>query len=215
MRLLGVLFSLFLFSFSSSAVQVPDVVCDVLVTNTMVSLEAKSTHEGLCLSDYMLKRDFAFKSLSENQAGATIIINDPEKMYFNDSFLFQVAEAKKNPLEDEGRLAIVQKIVSLFFSELKNKHGSCELKLYSDQKRLMLADFKQFARKAEDLPGTRLMLTRDDVKNPSWELECPNAKNEKEISKSGNYFFLFVDVYQNKAEKRFKGHVAELLFSLN
>lgn len=216
MGLFGVLFSTLLLSFSTASAKFQEADCEFVVTKTMIPIDKKTSHQNLCLRDYMINRDLAFHSLSETQQGSIIFVKNDKTMQFDDMLLFELPKQNGKPLENQGRLELVKLILGSFFSELKNSYGSCELKLYSDSKELTLADFKESARDADGQPGTRLMLRKDDVANPRWELICPLESGDKEVVKSGDYFFIFVDVYENTGEnEKLKGHLSRFLFSLN
>lgn len=185
--------------------------CPLEVTKTM---HANLAGPGLgCIDEYFSSRNLGQISLGESEhTGKQFIFRDSADMVFDEHILFRLSE-QSAPLEQEGRKKIAQEIFQFYLSSLKNDAGKCELQLYSGEKRLGLADFKEFERSLADQPGSRIMLTKEDVAQPSWKLIC-QENGQAKIEKEGKYFFLFVDVYENKTLQNTRDHLAYYLFSL-
>ncbi len=206
MKFWGFLVSLFFVTVESSA-------CDFQITKTAGQLNSQTHHKDLCLQDYFQQRNLGFQSLSRDAVNY-VIISDLEKMYFDDMLLFEMPHQKGIPLEKAGRLKWVKEIYIQYFASLKNEYGACSLRLYSGKELLSLNDFIPTERDVNGQPGSRLMLTKDDIQNPSWELACPSATGAMEVSKKGKYFFMFVDIYENKNLTQTQTHFSQFLFSL-
>ncbi|MBY0383621.1 hypothetical protein K2X05_00555 [bacterium] len=182
--------------------------CDFNVVKSIVPLEQKTQFSELCLNDYFEKRDLAFQSLSDETMK---IVPDAETLVFDDMILFETN--KTLPLEENGRLELVEQIFNQYMSNLKAYNGLCELQIYSGEQKLSLNDFLILQRTEGGQPGTRRQLTKDDVASPSWKLLCPNQEGQPYVLKSGKYFFVFVDVYENKTFTSTKSHLAKFMFS--
>ena len=136
-------------------------------------------------------------------------------MQYDDMILFNLPNQDGTSLGESGRLALVKNLLAVYFKSLKNEHGSCDLSLYEGTQLLKLENFKLIARTIDGNPGTRLMLTKDDVKNPSWKMLCPNENGIFNVAKSGNYFFIFADVHENVTISTTTTHFSQFLFSFH
>ncbi len=201
-----VLLSLLLASFSTTAFA-----CEIEVTKTM---HERLAGPGLgCLETYFESRNLAEISLGENEHNGTpYLFKDPMDMTFDEHILIRLPSIS-TPLGKEKRKSVAQSIFRTYLKSLKFNGESCHLQLYSDEKILGLDDFIDFERSLSNQPGSRIMLTKDDVSNPSWKLTCGNLENEK-VVKEGKYFFLFVDLYENTDPLKLKDHLSYYLFSL-
>lgn len=209
MKFLGLLFSILLVGFSSHA-------CDFQIDKIAVPLKDMTIQSPICLEDYFIARDFANYSQGFDRRGNLEIIQDAENIYFNDMLLFSLPGKEKIPLQAAGRLKLVKNIYAQLFSHMNGYFGACELNLYDGNKKLSIDDFKFYAREEEGQPGSRLMLTTTDIPKSRWEVVCPLKEGGTYVTKSGNYFFLFVDVYENiGTSANLKDHFAQFLFSLN
>lgn len=182
--------------------------CDFNITKSVVPLEQQTEFSNLCLDTYFEKRDLAFQSLSEETVK---FVPDAEALVFDDMVLFETTQP--SPLEESGRLVLIEQIFNLYMANLKAYNGQCELQMYSGEQRLSLNDFLVLQRTEGGQPGTRRQLTKDDVANPSWKLLCPNKDGQPYVLKSGKYFFVFIDVYENKTLASTKTHLAKYMFS--
>lgn len=179
--------------------------CDKQIKKVMVPM-AFDKEAGICFDEYFAKRDLAKYSLSE-LSGAVVEASD--YMAFDDMILFTYAL----PMGEEGRLKIAREIYQTYLSSLKNSVGACSYKIFDGEKQLNVTDFQIGVREAEGQPGSRIILKSEDLKTPSWKLECPNENGQSVVAKSGNYFFLFVDVYENIGTSNLQGHLTQFLFS--
>lgn len=132
-------------------------------------------------------------------------------MVFDDYLLFRSNLAR--PLGREGRVALIQHIFAAHRSSLRNEFGLCELRLFNGDRELGLGDFRLQEREEAGQPGNRLILTKDDVAQPRWELRCPDAKGQFTLAKSGSYFFIFVDVLENVSVAGSNEDLAKYLFA--
>lgn len=200
------LLSLLFASLSTSAFA-----CEIEVTKTM---HERLAGPGLgCVETYFETRNLAEISLGENEHNGTpYIFKDPMDMTFDEHILIRLPYAS-TPLGKEKRKSVAQSIFRTYLKSLKFNGEPCQLQLYSGEKVLSLDDFMDFERSLSDQPGSRIMLTKDDVSNPSWKLTCGNLDSAK-VVKEGKYFFLFVDVYENTNPLKLKDHLAYYLFSL-
>lgn len=203
----GLGFFIVLSFFQSSA-------CDLQIRKTANPINQQTVHEGLCLDEYFATRDLAFHSISINSM-QFLMSKSPTTLQYDDMILFDLPPETPKPLGESGRLAVVKTILSSYFSHLRNEFGSCTLSLYDGTQTLTIDDFKKFPRDIEGQPGTRLILTKDDVKNPSWEMTCPTESGASYVAKSGKYFFIFVDVHENVSISTTTTHYSQFLFSLN
>ncbi len=185
--------------------------CPLEVTKTM---HANLAGPGLgCINEYFSARNLGQISLGESEhTGKQFVFRDVADMVFDEHILFRITE-QSGPLEKEGRKKVAQEIFQFYLNSLKNDSGICDLQLYSGDRRLSLADFRDFERTLADQPGSRIMLTKEDVAHPSWKLVC-QENGQSKIEKEGKYFFLFVDVYENKTLQNTRDHLAYYLFSL-
>lgn len=188
--------------------------CDLQIRKTANPINQQTQHEHLCLNDYFANRDLAFHSISINSM-QFLMSKSLTTMQYDDMILFDLPAQTVKPLGDSGRLAVVKTILSSYFNNLRNEFGACSLSLYDGAKVLTIDDFKLSARNIEGQPGTRLMLTKDDVADPAWEMTCPTESGAQSVAKSGNYFFIFVDVYENVSISTTTTHYSQFLFSLN
>ena len=188
--------------------------CYLIIRKTANPINQQTVHENLCLDDYFAKRDLAFHSISIN-AMQFLMSKNLSTMHYDDMILFDLPAQTVTPLGEAGRLAVVKTILTAYFNNLSNEFGACSLTLFDGTKALTMDDFKLSARNIEGQPGTRLMLTKDDVKNPAWEMSCPTESGAHEVTKSGEYFFIFVDVYENISIATTTTHYSQFLFSLN
>ena len=182
--------------------------CNFNVMKTMIPLEQKTEFSDLCLNDYFQKRDLAFQSLID---GTIQMKPDAETLVFDDMILFETTRTL--PLEEKGRLELIEQIFIQYTSNLKAYNGKCELQMYSGEQKISLNDFLILQRTEGGQPGTRRQLTKDDVVSPGWKLLCPNKDGQLYTLKSGKYFFVFIDVYENKTLSATKTHLAKFLFS--
>lgn len=200
------LFSILLATLSTHALA-----CEIEITKTM---HDRLAGPGLgCINQYFESRNLAEISLGENEHNGTpYLFKDPMDMTFDEHILFRLP-SNSGPLGKDARKAIAQSIYRSYLSTLKFNGQSCQLQLFAGDNVLGLEDFSDFERSLSDQPGSRIMLTKDDVSNPSWKLICGNMGQEK-IVKEGKYFFLFVDVYENTNPLKLKDHLSYYLFSL-
>jgi hypothetical protein len=182
--------------------------CDVQIVKTIIPLNQQLNHTLLCADQYFEKRSPLTLS-ADDESG--MIFQDPIDMVFYDMILFE--SPLTLPLEEEGRLQLIDTLFESYKRSLKNHWGTCELKIQSNARDLSLADFHIVSRTEGGQPGTRRMLTKDDVEAPSWQVLCPTSDGQMKIFKSGSYFFVFVDVYENKTLSKTKAHMAKFLFS--
>jgi hypothetical protein len=203
----GLGFFIFLGFFQSYA-------CDLQIRKTGNPINQQTTHEGLCLDDYFATRDLAFHSINIDSM-KFLMSKSLTTMQYDDMILFDLPPQTPKPLGDTGRLTLVKTILSSYFNNLRNEFGACSLSLYDGTNVLTIDDFKLSARDIEGQPGTRLMLTKDDVKNPAWEMTCPTESGAQSVAKSGKYFFIFVDVHENMSISTTTAHYSQFLFSLN
>jgi hypothetical protein len=185
--------------------------CPMEVTKTM---HANLAGPGLgCIETYFGSRNLGQISLGESEhTGKQYLFRDTADMVFDEHFLFRLTE-QTGPLEKMGRKKIAQEIFQKYLQSLKNDIGQCELQLFSAERRLGLEDFRDLERSMADQPGSRIMLTKEDVTAPSWKLIC-QENGQAKVEKEGKYFFLLVDVYENKSLLNTKDHLAYYLFSL-
>jgi hypothetical protein len=188
--------------------------CDLQIRKTANPINQQTEHEGLCLNEYFAIRDLAFHSISVNSM-YFLMSKSPTTMQYDDMILFDLPPHTAKPLGESGRLTVVRTILSSYFSHLRNEFGTCTLSLYDGSQKLTIDNFQRFSRDIEGQPGTRLMLTKDDVKDPSWEMTCPTASGASSVAKSGKYFFIFVDVHENLSISTTTTHYSQFLFSLN
>lgn len=185
-------------------------ICSIDVQKTLFPMEGENYHQGLCINDYFLKRDLTNFSTGEDKFGLPLILNDTVQMVFDDMLLIQT------PIDtttDANRIELIKRIYASYMNSLKNQYGSCELIIKSGDKKLTVNDLKVFERTANDQTGSRLMLTKDDVTDPRWMLICPNQAGDYTITKSGNYFFMFIDLYGNDGKTNLKGNLVQFLMS--
>lgn len=187
--------------------------CDFVIKKTVVPLNSQTEHTGICLDDYFLSRDLAFNGFSR-ETNLPILKPNFVDINFDDMLLFELPKNAEKPLGPVGRFRFAEEILLQFFSSLKNKNGPCYLRLYDGEQLLSFKDFKLISREEGGQPGTRLMLTKDDVKNPYWEMLCFSEKGPLEVVKKGQYFFIFADVYENVSITTTKTHFSKFLFSL-
>jgi hypothetical protein len=188
--------------------------CDLQIRKTANPINQQTVHQDLCLDDYFAARNLAFHSISANSM-QFLMSKSATTMQYDDMILFDLPLQTAKPLGEAGRLAVVKTILTSYFSSLRNEFGACTLSLYDGAAILTIDDFKLTARDIEGQPGTRLMLTKDDVKNPAWEMTCPTESGSYEVAKSGKYFFIFVDVHENVSITTTTTHYSQFLFSLN
>ena len=203
----GLGFLIFLGFFQSNA-------CDLQIRKTANPINQQTVHQDLCLDDYFAARDLAFHSISINSM-QFLMSKSPATMQYDDMILFDLPLQTTKPLGEAGRLTVVKTILSSYFGSLRNEFGVCTLSLYDGVTALTIDDFKLSARDIEGQPGTRLMLTKDDVKNPFWEMMCPTESGSRYVAKSGKYFFIFADVHENVSISTTTTHYSQFLFSLN
>lgn len=196
---------LFLIPFFSSLAMA----CDISVVKTMVPWNSQTTHTGLCIDRYFEGRHLLTTSISDE---IPVLFEDLDNMVFDDMLLVELNNSA--PLEERGRLEVLKKIFSSYKQSLKNPWGACDLKMYSGENEISFEDFHISSREEGGQPGTRRMLTKDDVSKPSWRVFCPNSAGQKVLLKRGDYFFVFVDFYENKTLTSTKAHFAKFLFSL-
>jgi hypothetical protein len=204
----------FLFSFVSFIfLSVPAFAsCDFQITKTMIPIGQKTYHENLCLKEYFALRDMAFQSLTESPQGLLLLVYDPMTIDFDDMILFKTKDSFLGG--EPGRIILLRRFYKEFLRSLKNTFGKCKLQVFSEKKLVGVDDFKVSKRLEADLVGTRLMLTKDDVKDPHWQLLCPNEKGEMSITKSGKYFYIFIDIIENNGNVKLVDHLAKFLFAL-
>lgn len=174
----------------------------------MIPLKGETIHSNLCLDRYFEERELITTSISDE---LPVLFQDFDNMVFDDILLIETQ--KSLPLEEKGRLEILESIFQSYKSSLKSPYGSCDLKLLSGEKEISFEVFQILAREEGGQPGTRRMLTKDDVSQPNWQVFCSNSSGEKILFKSGTYFFVFVDIYENKTLQNTSAHLAKFLFS--
>lgn len=185
--------------------------CDFVIDRTQVPLSGTTVHSALCLEEYATQRDFANMSLGETELGKLYEFRDPTGIYFYDMMTFITPVTSL--LGNDGRKSLVTRMYNAILSSLKNEFGACQLEMYSGDKKLSLNDFIKAARDAQGHPGTRLILTKDDVPSPRWLLQCPTQSGEVQVVKKGNYFFTFAEVYESNGDPKLKGNLAQYLLS--
>lgn len=209
MKTLAIVIIVFFSSTLSHAMTSP--VCDFHVIKSVVP---RMDDGASCLQDYFAGHNLAQFSLSF-QTGTPIY--DSVTMQFDDMLLFTLPHT--NPLGESGRTALVEEIFQAYQSSLRDMMGACTANIYSGDKLLSLKDFSKHKREEGGQPGTRLMIKSEDISSPHWELLCQDAAGKPVLAKEGNYFFIFVDVYENlalsdhKATPKYVGHLAKYLFS--
>lgn len=202
------------FIFAASSAQAES--CDLKIFATSMAIEGQTKDLDLCLDQYTEARNIGMYSQSEGFNGKIDLVRDPQYIQFYDMFLF---ETGTKPLGETGRLDLVKSIYASFQKSLKNEFGRCEMKITAGTKAnptprtLTIDDFIFYVREEGGQPGSRLMLTKDDVTAPQWELVCPNGAGGTLVEKSGNYFFVFIDVYENLGTGNLRGHLSQVLFS--
>jgi hypothetical protein len=188
--------------------------CDLQIRKTANPINQQTVHQDLCLDDYFAARDLAFHSISVNSM-QFLMSKSSTTMQYDDMILFDLPAQTAKPLGEIGRLSVVKTILASYLNSLRNEFGVCTMELYDGKKILTIEDFKLSARDIEGQPGTRLMLTKDDVADPAWRMTCPTGSGSYEVAKSGNYFFMFVDVHENVSIATTTTHYSQFLFSLH
>lgn len=197
---MGSIFSVFVFLVFGAYAD-----CDKNIVKVAVPIKAEGK-TSLCFDEYFYIRDLANKSISDDTAQ---VFNDTQKMQFDDMLLFSY----DSPMGEAGRVAIIRDIYQSYKQSLRNEYGACTVSLFSGSKELTIADFKQESREAEGQPGTRLIIKSEDISEPRWQLQCPSATGELVVSKTDDYFFIFIDVYENIGTMNLKNHLSKFLFS--
>lgn len=186
--------------------------CDFEITKTELPLENKVRHENLCLENYFEKRDLGRFSLGEDhRTGAPVIFRDTANSSFGEMYLFKTNS--DDLLGIQGRLALAKKVYANYMNSLRNDFGACKLEIRSGDRLLSIEDFIPSERNEAEQPGSRLMLTKDDVKSPHWKLLCADANGKEKIEKEGDYFFIFVDIYDNISPGTLQNNLGKYLFS--
>lgn len=191
----------------------PVLACEIQIKKTAYPILGSINHENLCIDDYFKTRDLATYQIS-NTSMTFLMSKSTTSLQYDDMILFELPSTTALPLKDEGRLTLVKQILDAYFGSLRNENGQCHLQMYDGDKTLSLKDFKIVPRDLDGQPGSRMILTKDDVLNPRWELLCPvNQEGSLGVFKSGNYFFVFADVHENVSIKTTTTHYAQFLFS--
>jgi hypothetical protein len=186
--------------------------CDFVIYRVMVPLKNKVDTNPICLNEYFQLRDLGQFSYIDNSKGKIVSYQDKQSIQLEDIILFEVSEKL---LGIKGRLKYIKEIYKKLNGSIKNDFGLCHVNLMDDDKTLSINDFILTAREEGDHPGSRLMLTNDDIKNPHWELICTNSMGIQKIVKKGTYVFIFIDIYENIGTKTiFSHHMAKYLFHL-
>ncbi len=185
--------------------------CPITVNKTMLPLDHQVYHQDLCINNYFLKRDLAKNSVGEDKNGFAVIVEDKVTLDFDDMLLFSTSLPL--PLGETGRLELIGEIYKSYLTSLKSEHGVCELKIFSDKTQLSINDFIKSDREEGGQPGTRLSLTKDDIKNPSWELWCTDKDQKMVLTKQGSYIFVFIDVYENIGTTGLIDHLTQFLLA--
>lgn len=187
--------------------------CDIQIKKTAYPILGSVIHNNLCIDEYFKTRDLASYQIS-NTSMTFLMSKSATSLQYDDMILFDLPIAITLPLEDEGQLRIVKRILNAYFDSLRSEFGPCKLKMFDGEIELSLEDFKVTQRNLDGQPGSRMMLTKDDVAIPHWELKCPvNQEGDLEVVKSGHYFFVFADVHENVSIKTTTTHYAQFLFS--
>lgn len=187
--------------------------CDLLVTKVSVPFLSPDVEGPLCLEDYFELRKLASYSIGQSKLGTPTLFYDTENIQFDDMFLFKPNSTDR--LGNEGRLSLVKSIYRALLSSLQNEFGTCSLHLYSATKELTIEDFLYYHREEAGQPGSRLMLTYEDVTGSRWELLCSDDQGKEVVEKAGTYFFIFVDVYENIGTiPTLQDHLSKYLISL-
>lgn len=193
-----------LFASSMASATAPKT-CAFSVIKTLMPLK---TANPVCLDEYFYERNLAQYSIS---AEAYAFYRDTMYMQFDDWLLFTVPS--QEPMGEVGRLQLVRQMYETYLKSLRDTFGDCKLNLYGGDKLLTIDDFKVVQRDEEGQPGTRIVLNNEILKNQRWELVCKGATGEYGVEKSGGYFYIFFDVYENQGDQGLVGHFSKFLLS--
>lgn len=197
-----------LFALAALVISTPSFACEIQLTKTELPIQANNP----CLDTYFQTRNLGQFTLGEDErTGVPKIYRDYSDLSFGELLLFKLEN--NAPLGAAGRKAAVEKIYQSYMNNLRNDFGACTMQIFAAEKQIQFSDLIESARSIANQPGTRMMLTKDDVKNPSWKLICNDQSGKEVVEKSGNYFFFFVDVYENTTPQNLKDHLSNYLFS--
>lgn len=144
-----------------------------------------------CLEDHLLSRDLAHLSLDIHSGR---IVEDPAEMNFYEGVFLDPQSSEA--LGREKRVEMIKKIFATYTNSLRNQNGICSLKLYKGLDELKIDDFIYEDHVLDGQKGSRLLLRSKDGEDYSWELHCPGKDGLRKLSKTGTYFFIFVDYYE-------------------
>lgn len=172
----------FYFLLSSSAVWA----CELEVRKTSLPYNvAQST----CFDRYLEERDLAFRTYDQSREGKIVFPFAGSVMQMNEMLLVELGRYPVHGLGREGRMNLLRNLYRQMQASLKNEHGSCKLKM--SREALVFEE-----RISENQPGTRLSIRSGE--GDRWTLKCPNAEGNLELVKSGDYIFVFLDIYENR-----------------
>lgn len=192
--------------------------CDLQLEKLAVPLAGTNFPNDLCIESYFEQRDLGRMSLGANEQTGAYFFRDQSKMDFNDLAIFKRLApnppAVLAPMGLDGREALLKKIYGIYLKSLRSDSGACELQLSANGQPRSLEDFTFSERLEEGQPGTRLSIMSDGSFDPSWEMLCQGSDGQKHVEKSGSYFFLFIDVYDNVDASAFlRDNLAQWLMS--
>ncbi len=185
--------------------------CSLSMFKTLRPVDGATNHKNLCIEDYFSKLELGQISLTEDKAGTEVISRNSSLMVYDDYIL--LASRQASPLGEQGRLSALEVIYNSYINNIRNDNGLCRLDLRVGDKVLGFSDLKVVARSEQGLTGTRVALSKDEVPEAKWRLHCPDQNGEMKLTKSGSYFFIFVDIYDPAPGMNVPGNFAKFLFS--
>lgn len=183
--------------------------CDIVVERAKTQQEpGMQLSLPLCLEDYLSQIDLVHHGESEVGLGT---------MQTHDMMTFNLPQGSALSVRSDRRVLTLQSIFKSMLTSLQDEYGACELKMFARDRVLSAADFVTQARVVEEQAGTRIILRSEEQTEPRWNLECPDEDGLKVVTKSGEYFMVFIDVYENQDPARLgtKSHLMSYLFSFN
>ncbi len=187
-------------------------VCSLSISKTMRPVQGAINHQNLCIDNYFSGLRLGQLSLDfDSKTGEEVTSNNSRLMVYDDSML--VKSHTPSPLGEQGRLNALEVIYNSYQKNIRNENGLCRLEILDGERALNFSDLKVVARSIEGLIGTRVTLGKNDIPNAKWRLSCPNQQGKMEITKSGSYFFIFVDIYDPAPGMNVQGNLSKFLFS--
>lgn len=183
--------------------------CPVQVYGTSLPLPKeifeKQKGKPMCMVDYAAIRKF---HLLASDLDKGVMVAEPERLRSYDQLLVKMHPAlkAKRKFGTEGRTKIIAQTWKQMLGSMTTSYGTCDLEFRGSGMKLDFMAHGPLARidQETDNPGTRFMLKSEDYDQPSWSLKCPLKSDSGDIEmrtvKRGNYFFVFVDMYENEKD---------------